>query len=208
VRTLYYVPGSAAMAAHAAIEEASLEYRLVEVVRLPDRNEPEAFRRASPHGRVPVFVDGGETVWESAAVVLHVADRYPQSRLAPPLGTPERTVFYRWLMYLTNTLQPDLMRWYYPERFVLDPAAAPSVKGRAADITAGIYDWIDGELADRPYLLGETFSGADLYLHMLTRWGRFHSPPAWERPRLRAHYGRVGARPSVRSMMEWQGLEE
>ena len=69
------------------------------------------------------------------------------------------------------------------------------------------FDWIDSELAGRQYLLGDTFSGADIYLFMLTRWARGLEPKGWERPNIGAHYARLAERPSVRLMMEQQGIE-
>ena len=68
-------------------------------------------------------------------------------------------------------------------------------------------DWIDGELATRPWLVGEERSGADLFLFMLTRWGRLQEPPAWDSPNLGNHFDRMLQRPGVQRMMAEQGLE-
>jgi glutathione S-transferase len=68
-------------------------------------------------------------------------------------------------------------------------------------------DWLDGELTTRPWLVGEERTDADLFLFMLTRWGRFQQPPAWGRPNLREHFCRLLERAGVRRMMAEQGLE-
>jgi glutathione S-transferase len=205
---LYYIPGSAAMATHAALEEAGAEYRLVRVTRTDGRNDPPELDRLNPHGRVPTLTDGDLVMYESAAIVMHVSDARPEAGLAPAPGTPERALWYRWLTYLTNTVQATFMIYLYPERYTADPAGAPAVKERAEESLVRMREHLEGELeAGGPYLLGERFSGADLYLFMLTRWGRHLDPKWWDEPALGEHYRLVGARPAVQRMREQQGLD-
>ena len=195
------------MAPHAALAEIGADYELVAV----DFDEPAAagpdYLRLNPWGRVPTLEDGELVLTESAAIVLHLADRFPQARLAPPPGTRERAELYRWLAYLTNTLQPAFMRFFYPERYVA-AACAPELAAAEERALGEHFDWIDGELAGREWLAGGgERSGADLFLFMLTRWGRRLERPAWERPALRAHFLRLLARPGVARMLDEQGLE-
>lgn len=208
--TLYYIPGSAAMAPHAAYLEAGAELDLVRVVREDGVTvEPADYLSINPHGRVPALVDGSLRLYESAAIVLHVADRFPQSAVLPPAGTDERSLAVRWLVHLTNTVQPQFVALFAPGRVL--GGASDEVKEAAKegvkDVLKRQLDWIDGELAGRQYLLGDTFSGADLYLFMLTRWARNLSPKGWERPSIAAHYARLAERPSVGRMLEQQGIE-
>lgn len=205
---LYYLPGSAAMAPHAALEEAGADYRLVQVTRENGRNSPPELDRLSPHGRVPVFVDGDLVLTESAAIVMHLSDVYPAAALAPAPQTPERARWYRWLTYLTNTVQATFMTFHYPERYVADPTAAPALRERGAESLGRMREIVETELAaSGPYLLGERFTSADLYLHMLTRWCRHLDRKWWDEPALGAHYHLVGDRPAVRRMREQQGLD-
>jgi glutathione S-transferase len=75
--------------------------------------------------------------------------------------------------------------------------------GRALDTA---FDHIESLLGEGPYLLGETFSVADLYLHMLTRWCRRLPRQAWSLPHVGAHYARISERPAVMRMLEQQGI--
>jgi glutathione S-transferase len=205
---LYYIPGSAAFAVHMMLEEVGAEYRLVRVERTDGRVSPPEFEGMSPHGRVPVLVDGDVVLYESAAIVMHLCDAHPSAGLAPQPGTTERALWYRWLVYLTNTAQPAFMAYFYPERFTTDEAGATAVGARAAaslDITR---TFIERELvAGGPYLLGDSFSSADLYLFMLTRWGRRHETKWWDQPVLRSHFSRVFERPAVQRAWEQEGLD-
>ena len=201
-RDLYVIPGSAAMAAQAALEEAGLEYEQ-HLIDGADRSEIHGL---NPHGRVPVLVEGDLVMYESAAIVMHVADKVPESALLPHVGTGERALAYRWLAYLTNTVQAMFMHRLYPERLVgPDEGARAAVVAGSELQLAGMFDVIDAGLEGHSYLLGP-FSGADLYLHMLTRWGRHLERQAWWRPNVGDHYRRLSERPSVARMLERQGI--
>ena len=204
---LHYFPTSAAMAAHAALAEAGADYELALVERDENDQSPPEYKKLNPSGRVPTLEDGDLVITESAAIVLHVGDRFPESGLNPPVGTPERSLLYRRLIFLTNTLQATLMRWFYPERYTTDPAGADALQARAAEELRVIYDQLERDLEGREWIVGDSRTGADLYLFMLTRWGRFQEPAAWDRPNLRAHFLRSLELPGVRRMVEEQELD-
>ncbi len=94
------------------------------------------------------------------------------------------------------------MRHFYPDRH-----GTKGVKGAADAELAEHYDLIDRHLADREWLVGGERTVADFFLFMLTRWGRFLEPAAWERPNLRAHWLLTLGLPGVQKMIEEQGLE-
>jgi glutathione S-transferase len=135
---------------------------------------------------------------EVAAILLYLADRYPEAQLAPAA----RADFYRWLVFLTNTLQPALMRHFYPERFGTQGVRA------AADAQLGrLYDVVESELDGRRWLVGEGRSAADLMLFMLTEWGSALERAAWDRPHLRAHFERTLELPAVRQAATDHGMD-
>jgi len=199
---LHYLPGTAAMAPHATLAEIGVPYELVRVERDEDGRPADAYLALNPWGKIPTLEDGDLVLTESAAICLHLADRFPDARLAPPLGTRERPELYRWLMWLTNTVQPAQLRYFYPDRY-----GNEGVKEAAEAELHEHHDRIDGHLAGREWLVGEGRTVGDLFLFMLTRWGRFLEPPAWERPNLRTHFLRTLELPGVRRMSEEQGLE-
>jgi glutathione S-transferase len=204
---LYYYPSTASMAPHMALEEIGAPFEL----RLVDRDKaghksPE-YLRLNPNGLIPVLTDGDLVLYESAAICLYLADRHPATRLAPAFGTPERAHFYKWLIHLTNTLQPELLSYFYPERQSDDAAAALRLKAHAERRVGEILDRSDAHLAaSGPYLLGESFSAADLYLFMLARWTRGFANPARNRPGLRRLMERVAARPAAQRAVATEGL--
>ncbi len=172
------VPGSAAMAPHAALAEIGVDYQLVEL----DRDQAQtdaAYRALNPLGVVPTLVAGDVVVSESAAILLYLADRFPEARLAPD----DRAELYRWLVFMTNTMQTCMLRFFYPERY-----GGGEVEDVAAAEADRLFDLVEESLEGRDWLVGDQRTAADLFLFMLTRWGRRLEPAAWERPRLRAHF--------------------
>lgn len=200
---LHYLPGTAAMAPHAALAEIGEPYELVRVERDEDGRVTEEYLALNPWGKIPTLEDGDLVLTESAAICLYLAEKFPEARLAPPAGTRERAELYRWLLWLTNTVQPAQLRYFYPDRY-----GAGGVKEAAEAELHGHYDRIDGQLAGREWLVGDgERTVSDLFLFMLTRWGRFLEPAAWDRPNLRAHWLQTLELPGVRRAIEEQGLE-
>jgi glutathione S-transferase len=204
---LHYLPTTAAMAPHAALAEAGADYELVLVERDSEGRSSPEYLKVNPWGRVPALEDDGLVLTEAAAITLHIGDRFPDSGLLPPIGTPERAQVYRYLVYLTNTVQAGHMRFFYPNRYTADPAGEAGIVAREAESLGEHFDWLDAELADRSWLVGDTRTAADLYLFMLTRWGRRLDPPAWDRPNLRRHFLAVTELPGVRRMIQEQAID-
>lgn len=196
---LYMRPGTASMAPHAALAEIGVEYELVEIDRESAQSDP-FYRALNPTGVVPTLIDGDLVLSETAAILLYLGDRFPEARLAPT--GEERPQYYRWVVFLTNTVQTAMLRFLYPERY-----GDLSVSPVAAKELGTHFDLLDRELDGRDWLIGGHRTGADLFLFMVTRWGRRLEPAAWERPNLRSHFLRTLPLPGVTRMIEEQGLE-
>lgn len=79
-------------------EELGAPYEMVPVDREGGECASEAYRKLHPLGKVPVLADGEQTIFESSAILLHLADRFPDKALAPAPGTPERGLYYQWMV--------------------------------------------------------------------------------------------------------------
>src|SRR5471032_2052672 len=184
--TLYYYPGNASMAPHMVLEEIGAPFELRLVDRENGAHKDADYLRLNPNGLIPAFVDGALVLFEAAAICLHLADRHPAAHLTPPVGTAERAHFYKWLIHLTNTVQAELITYFYPERMADSAATAAEVKAHAEARVGEMFDRIETALAaSGPYLLGARFSAADLYLLMLARWTRGMANPARNRKEIR-----------------------
>lgn len=210
---LHYYPGTAAMTPHILLQEIGAPFELVLVDRMADAHKAPAYLRLNPNGLIPVLTDGELVLYETAAICLYLCDKYPDARLAPALGTVERAHFYKWLVWLTNTLQMTLIVYFYPERWVNEGnmAGATEVKAQAERKVGTLLDQLDAELARHggPWLLGENYSALDPFAMMLCRWTRgFSSAPARTRPHLGPYLQAVLARPAVQRVFATEQLAQ
>ena len=175
--TLYWSPGSASMAPHCCLEEAGAAYTLKRVDTGKGEHQSPEYLALNPAGKVPTLViaddssKGGFTMTESAAMCMLIADRHPAANLAPRTDELARGHFYMWLMHLTNTLQPAMLRYYYPDRHTAASDGTEAVVNKAMEEVAAVWSRIDAHLRTKgPYFLGERYSAADVFCTMLSIW--------------------------------------
>lgn len=201
---LYWSPGSASMAPHGALEEAGAKYELTLVNTDEGAHRDPAYLKLNPNAKVPTLVaDGKFVMFESAAMAMFIADRHPEARLAPGPDEMARGHFYQWLTHLTNSVQPAMLRYYYPERHTADESGHEAVKSKAMEEIGSLWGRIDQHLASHgPYLLGERFSAADIFAHMLSGWQQC-CPNTYERfPNVKRLTDLVAGRPAMQRVIQ------
>jgi len=205
---LHYYPGNASMTPHMLLEELGVPFELKRVDRESNQQNSPEYLKLNPNGKIPVLVDGELVLYETAAICLHLADTHPDAQLAPPPGTPQRAVFYKWLMWLSNTLQAEMPLYFYSERWADDTAGTAAVKAHAEVRIATMIDQLEAELARHggPWLLGAHYTLLDPYALMLCRWTRGMARPARTLPQLAAYLQRMLARPAVQRAFAREGL--
>ena len=211
MRQLHYFPGNASLAPHILLEEIGAPFERVLVDRTNDAHKSPQYLQLNPNGLIPVFVDGPLVLYESAAICLHLCDSAPPAHLLPPVGSAARAHAYKWLIWMTNTLQSALLSYFYPERWMNPGNAdgAAELKAHAQERVGVLLDQLDAELARHggPWLLGADYSVLDPYSLMLCRWTRnFSSAPARDRPHLGPHMARVLERPAVQRVFAAERL--
>jgi len=210
---LHHYPATAAMIPHIVLEELGVPYERVLVDRSRDLHKAPGYLKLNPNGLIPVLTDGELVLYETAAIVLHLCDTHPGAALAPPVGSAQRAHFYKWLTWLTNTLQATLMVYFYPERWVDEgnTEGAAEVKRHAEGKVDGLLAQLDAELARQggPWFAGEAYSALDPYVFTLARWTRNFrvTAPARNRPQLGAYLERMLARPAVQRVLANEGLQ-
>jgi glutathione S-transferase len=155
-----------------ALEEVGATYEYIEVDVLRGQGREPWFLKINPAGKVPVLDDDGIIITESAAVCMHLADKYPESHLLPPTGTAERTECYKWTSYILTELDAPLWtiakhRFGLPEEHRV-PAVIDTAKwefGIAVKILATA-------LGDRTYLIGACFTIADILAGHTLLWAK------------------------------------
>lgn len=194
--TLYFAPRTRAVHILWLLEELDLAYRLERVAFVPPASV--FFQQATPTGKLPALVDGEVTMGESGAIVEYILERYGRGRLAPPPATPARAAFLQWLHFSEATLFPPLGIVVWLTRYREDGAAHAAIVADARTRARSSLERVERQLDGRPYILGETFSAADVMLGFTLWAARFLECLDEDLAECRAYLARLEARPACR----------
>ena len=155
-----------------ALEEVGVPYEYVEIDLMRGEGREPKFLEINPAGKVPVLDDDGTIITESAAICMHVADKYPQSRLMPPAGTLERSQCYKWTSYIITELDAPL--WTIAKhRFALPrERRVPAVIETAAWEFRLAVKVLAAGIGDRDYLVGDCLTVADIIAGHTLSWAK------------------------------------
>ncbi|MDO9435654.1 glutathione transferase GstA [Hydrogenophaga sp.] len=198
---LYYSPGACSLSPHIALHESGLAFEAIPAPtrthQLPDGTD---YYTINPLGYVPLLeLDNGERLREGPAIVQYIADQVPDKNLAPANGTLPRYRLQEWLTFIGT----EVHKGFSP---LFNPATPEEVKVSTKDKVAQRLKWVDSQLADKQYLLGDDFSVADGYLFTVTNWAPKVGVDITGLANLTAYRARVGARPAVQAAMKAEGL--
>ena len=198
---LYYTPGACSLSPHIALHEAGLAHELVKVdLRAKKTENGDDFLGINPKGQVPVLaLDNGELLTEGPVIVQAIADKAAGKNLAPAAGTTERYRLQEWLNFITTELHKNFSPLF-------NPAIPDEVKSIFKDRLMSKFNYIDGKLAGRDYLMGKQFTVADGYLFVMLRWADAHKMDLAGLKNLMAFKERVAARPNVQAALKMEGL--
>ncbi len=202
---LFQITGSSSFAARAALEEAGVEYEVANV-HPKQRDRDPAFAEVNPLQLVPALRDGEATVYETAAVLLHIADRFPDAGLIPPIGDPARPEVYRWVAWTANTLHNAWGPLMMPAWFTTQEKGAKGIRERAVINMAKHGAYLEAELEGRDWCIGDRFTVADIYLYMMVGWQSFVDDVQIGGPLVQSHFARVGAREAIARTRELDDL--
>ena len=198
---LYYSPGACSLSPHIVLHEAGLAFDAVlastKTHKLQDGTD---FYTINELGYVPVLeLDNGERLREGPAIVQYIADQVPAKNLAPANGTMDRYRLQEWLTFIGT----EIHKGFGP---LFKPGTPEDYKPQVKEQLLKRLEWVNGELASKPYLLGEQFSVADGYLFTTLSWCGYVGLDISNLENLKAFQARVGARPAVQATLKAEGL--
>jgi glutathione S-transferase len=204
---LYNVKGWGSMAPHFVLEEMDLAYENVWMT--PEQVRQPAFREISPLGLIPALgLDDGRAIFESAAIIGFLTAAHPDKGLAPPPGSNDHGIYLAWLAFMSSNIYPAI-NLAFLGRPLVDTEEDFAMLGRGGDAHANrLFDIVDERLGrEGPYMLGESFSAADIYLFMLALWAKPSERALLERCRNIARVSEeVRRRPKLRATLEVHGV--
>ncbi len=197
---LYFLAGACSMAPHIAMREAGVPVDLVKVDTKNKTYEGGDYRQINGKGYVPTIeLEDKSHLTEVGVILQYIADRAPQTKLAPANGTMERVRLQEWLNFISS----EIHKQFSP---LFDATASEEVKNKQRDKLAGRFDWLVQQLVGKDYLTGSNFTVADAYLFTVLNWGQWTGVDLTKWPVLAQYAARVAARPKVHEAMKAEQL--
>ncbi|MEA3015577.1 MAG: glutathione S-transferase [Sphingomonadales bacterium] len=198
---LYYAPAACSQAPHIAAREAKLPIDLAKV-EFPSKRtaDGEDLYAVNPKGAVPALrLDDGSVLTENAVILQYLADRAPGSELALPADGIERYRLLEWL----NFIATELHKGFAP---LWNPATPDAFKDATREALGKKFDYLQEQIGEGPYILGDRFSILDAYAFAVLNWTGIHAIDIGRWPGLAAYLQRVAERPAVRETLRAEGL--
>ena len=186
---LFHSPQSRSAGTLTLLEELGAPYELRVLNMKAGENREPAYLAINPLGKVPAILHRGTLVTEQVAIFIYLADLFPEAKLAPALTDPQRGTYLRWLAFYAACYEPGLI----DTAMKRDPA--PRAMSPYGDFTA-VLKTITDEITDKPFLLGDHISAADILWGSALGWGTsFGLVPAT--PPITDYVARVTQRPAA-----------
>src|ERR1700742_3610723 len=153
---LYWSPRSRSFSALWLMEEVGEPYERVLIDLSAAAQKAPEYLAINPMGKVPALKDGDVSIAESAAICAYVAERHHDKNLAPPIGDPLRAKYLQWLFFSPGCIEPAIIEIF--TKIEVPPRTA------AWGSATQVFDVLDAALTNGPWILGETFSAADIMI--------------------------------------------
>ncbi len=171
--TIFSALGSGGVPVEAAMTLIGLPFEVIEAPTWEGEAEAAKVAAINPLKQIPALVTpDGETITESAAILIWLADRYPAARLGPALDDPARAQFLRWMTFIPASIYS--LFWVRDDPSRLggpDPEVQARIKAATAERILDCWRMMESQMSPGRYLLGEELSVLDLYVTVVSRWG-------------------------------------
>ncbi|MBI2717545.1 MAG: glutathione S-transferase family protein [Rhizobiales bacterium] len=204
---LYGFLGAGSAAVEAVLAIAGAPYEVTDVERDGAGRFPDWFIKINSLAQIPVLVLPDDSVMtESAAMLLHLADSFPELKLAPEVTSALRPHYLRWMMFLATAIYASDIRMYYPARFTSDANGAAAVKEAAIAMMARQWEVFAAALGAGPHMIGGSLSLVDIYASMLATWNLDVPGFFVKHPNIKALHEAVRAQPAIGKVWARHGM--
>lgn len=195
---LYYFQQSRATRVRWMLEELGAPYELAPVDMMKGEHKRPEYLAVHPMGSLPAIEDDGVNLFESAAIIMHLADKYPEKRLAPAVGSTERGEYYQWILFAMTEAEAPLVTIMQHTRLLPEAERSPAVVERASKRFKAVAAVLEERLKGREYLLGNSFTAADVVLGGVLFFASRVGQLGDDLPTLKAYSTRLLARPAAK----------
>ena len=198
---LYGCRRSGSLTVELALAEIGVGYEVRDVDLETEAQRDESYAAINPQRKIPSLITPeGETLTESAAILLTLDERHPNARLLPPVGSSERAKALQTLLFIATELYPIIEINDYPERFTPTPESAPAVREVAREIWRQRWLLVEGRIEGDPFLLAWGFCLSDIYIAVVSRWAQQDAWRPVNLPKVERLTASVATRPVAASV--------
>ncbi len=167
---LYYAPRSCSMAAHIALEISGAPYESVKLDFRSNEQKKGDYLTINPKGRVPALVCEQGVITENPAILLFLAQQFPDASLAPLKDPFKLAQINAFNAYLSSTVHPAHAHGVRGYRWADDEVAIAEMKRKMPEVMTECFGMIESEMFKGPWVMGEAFSISDIYLFTIAQW--------------------------------------
>ena len=203
--TLYYGPGSCAMAVHVALLECNAEFKLEKIDLSSGQQRSPEYLKINPRGQVPVLVDDGKVMREGAAILINLLEKH-KSPLLPASGSA-RADAIEWLAFCNATLHPAYGRVFFLKRGSADPATKEKLMEVSVAAINKLWEDIEQRLSQSPWLAGKDITIADILMTVIANWTQNVPGEVKIGPNTKKLLQTVIARPTYKKALETEQVQ-
>jgi len=202
--TLYYAPGTCALASHLVLEYAGADYRTVRINFANRQQQSPEYLRLNPKGRVPALVTDRGVLTETPALLLFIAQSFPKANLAPLDDAFDLARVNEFNSYLCSTVHVAHSHRMRGHRWADDEPAIESMKKKVPQNIGDCFEMIERNMLKGPWVRGDHFSICDAYLFTVAGWMTSDGVDRGCFPKVADHYARMSADPVVQRVLAAQ----
>jgi glutathione S-transferase len=198
---LYHSGQSRSVRPRWLLEELGVPFELVRLnLEAGEQKTPE-YLKINPNGAVPALVDGDVKLFESAAICEYLADKFPEKKLAPPIGTAARGYYYQWIHFAMSTIEPPLLTIFFHTVMRPEAERKPELVPPARETLKAALAVLDQSLAGRTFLVGDDLTTADVMVGSTLAWAQMLGLLDATTPATAAYIGRLMGRAAFQRAM-------
>jgi len=169
---LYYCPMTRATRPRWLLEEIGCPYELVRLDLSKGEHKKPGYLAIHPHGVVPALCDGDLSMFESSAICMYLADKFPERNLAPALGTPARGLYYQWMVYSIATMEPPVLKVFLNTAFLPETQRNPKETEEGRTQFREVANVLGRALEGKAFLVGDQLTAADVMIGSIVGWSK------------------------------------
>lgn len=194
---LFYAAGTCALASRIALEEAGAEYEIAKLNFAESEQRSAEYLKINPKGRVPALVTEKGVLTETPAILIYVAQAFPEARLAMLDDAFEFARLQAFNSYIASTVHVNHAHGRRGARWANQQSSFDDMKSKVAETMAASMRMIELDFFEGPWVMGEQYTVADGYLYTMARWLEGDGVDINDLPIIRDHLERMSARPAV-----------